>query len=89
MALIVFSFDIAIVLIRLLVHPKGPKSQTSKKENIPTINLVKWYNKMSSPKDPELSKGYWLLATVTGWYRTKRPVQVRPFSALLCSPTQL
>jgi hypothetical protein len=41
MVLIVFIFDIAIVLIRHLVYPKGPKNQTSKKENIPTINLVK------------------------------------------------
>jgi hypothetical protein len=30
-----------------------------------------------------------LLVNATGWYRTKRPMQLRPFSDLLCSPSEL
>jgi hypothetical protein len=29
-----------------------------------------------------------LLVTVTGWYRTKRPMQLQPFSDLLCSVSE-
>jgi hypothetical protein len=29
-----------------------------------------------------------LLVSLTGWYRTKRSMQLRPFSDLLCSPSE-
>jgi hypothetical protein len=32
---------------------------------------------------------YFLLVTLMGWYRTKRPMQLQPFSDLLCSPSEL
>jgi hypothetical protein len=34
------------------------------------------------------SEMYWLLITFTGWYRAKRPMQLRPFSDALCSPSE-
>jgi hypothetical protein len=31
---------------------------------------------------------YLLLVTTTGWYPTKHPMKLRPFTNLLCSPSE-
>jgi hypothetical protein len=49
--------------------------------------FVKWTHSADSyPRACFITKAIELLVTVTGWYHTKRVMQLRPFYDLLCDP---
>jgi hypothetical protein len=55
------------------------------------IFIVDLYKNVSNIYKPSVWSAYlkWgLLVTVTGWYRSKRATQLRPFTDLLCSASE-